>query len=80
MLVWFKNHAIKLFQRSSIVFDLLNKEQCDGLERLNVIYDATVGLQLRAQWSEVLACFANYWHYMYINCLSKITVVFNVGE
>ena len=29
--------------------------------RFNVIYDATVGLQLRALWSEVLACFANCW-------------------
>ena len=30
--------------------------------RLYVIYDATVvGLQLRALWNEVLACFANCW-------------------
>ena len=29
--------------------------------RFNVIYDVTVGLQLRALWSEVLACFANCW-------------------
>ena len=54
--------------------------------RLNVIYDATIGLQLRALWSEVLACspncwqkiaiapqvmFANIWHYRKINRLSK---------
>ena len=31
MLVWMKKHAIKLFQYSSIVVDLLNKELCDGL-------------------------------------------------
>ena len=29
--VWFKKYAIKLFQYSSIVFDLHNKELCDGL-------------------------------------------------
>ena len=54
--------------------------------RLNIILDATVGLQLRALWSEVLACkancwqkitvspqimFSNIWHYMQINRLSK---------
>ena len=53
---------------------------------LNVIYDATVDLQLRALWSGVLARFANcwqkiacspqvmfakIWHFMYINRLSK---------
>ena len=58
--------------------------------RLNVIYDATVGLQLRALWSEVLACFANCWqkiaispqvmfaytwHNMQINRLSKSLLV-----
>ena len=29
--------------------------------RLNFIYDAIIGLQLRALWSEVLACLANCW-------------------
>ena len=39
----------------------------DGCLRLNVIYDATVGLQLRALWSEVLACFANCWQKIVIS-------------
>ena len=52
---------MKLFQYCSIVFDLHNKELCDEYLRLNVIYDATVDLQLCALWSEVLACFANCW-------------------
>ena len=52
---------MKLFQYCSIVCDLHNKDLCDGYLRLNVIYDATVGLQLRALRSEVLACFANCW-------------------
>ena len=59
MLVWFKYHDIKLFQYSTIVFDLHNKVQCDGvldILGLNGIWNATVGLQLRALWSEVLAC------------------------
>ena len=49
-------------------------------------YDATVDLQLRALWSEVIAClancwqkiaispqvmFSNIWHNMYTNRLSK---------
>ena len=74
MLVWFTNRAIKLFQYcfiidyyGSIVFDLHNKELCDEYLRLNVIYDARVGLQLRALWSEVLACFANCWQKIVIS-------------
>ena len=47
------NHAIKLFQYSSIVFDLHNKELCDGSPRLNVTQDTTVGLHFHALWSEV---------------------------
>ena len=33
ILEWFKTHGIKLLQYSSIVFDLHNKELCDGLGR-----------------------------------------------
>ena len=58
---------MKLFQYCSILFDLHNKELCDGYLRLNVIYDATVGLQLRGLWSEVLACFANCWQKIVIS-------------
>ena len=59
-------YAIQLFQYSSIVFDLRNKKLCADYLRFNVIYDVTVGLQLRALWSEVLACF--------LNCWQKITI------
>ena len=35
--------------------------------RLNVIYDATVGLQLRALLSEVLASYTNCWQKIVIS-------------
>ena len=41
--------------------------------RLNVIYDATVGLQFRALWSKVLACFANCWQKIAISPQKMLT-------
>ena len=39
----------------------ITKSYVMNYQHLNVIYDATVGLQLHALWSEVSACFANCW-------------------
>ena len=52
-------NASKLFQYSSVVADLHSKELCDGLPASHCYQDVTVGLQLRALRSEVLACWAN---------------------
>ena len=48
MLVLFKKHAIKLYQYNSIVFDLHNKDQCDGLPASQCYRERNSWLQLCA--------------------------------